>query len=48
VAAVVGVPASVSDFVVCDTVEVTPAGSFPDAIVHLAGVHPPLACTTAE
>jgi hypothetical protein len=35
VAAVVGDPARVSDVVVLDTLEVTPAGSAPDAIAHL-------------
>lgn len=48
VAAVVGVPLSVSEVVVFDGFAVTPAGREPEAIVHLYGVHPLLAVITAE
>lgn len=47
-AVVVGVPVRFNDVVVLDALEMTPAGSFPDAMAHLYGVQPPLALTVAE
>jgi len=48
VAAEVGVPVRFNDVVGPDAFDMTPGGSFPDAIVHLYGVQPPLALTGAE
>jgi hypothetical protein len=46
--ALLGVPLRTSDVLELETLMVTPAGSVPETMLHLYGVHPPMAFTAAE
>ena len=48
VAALVGVPARLSEIGLLEAVIVTPAGSFPEVMVQVAGAQPPVVVMTAE
>jgi hypothetical protein len=48
VLALLGVPLRASEVVVLDTFMVIPVGSAPETMLHLYGVHPPMAFTAAE